>query len=66
MLELKELAQLPGVSGNEDKVRDYIKEKISPHVDDITVDALGNLIAFKKGRSSSVNLMLAAHMDEVG
>jgi putative aminopeptidase FrvX len=66
MLILKELTQLIGISGNEDKARDYIKEKVCPYVDDITIDSLGNLIAFKKGKSSSVNIMLAAHMDEVG
>lgn len=66
MLILKELTQLVGVSGNEGKVRDYIKEKICSYADDITIDSLGNLIAFKKGKSSSVSIMLAAHMDEVG
>lgn len=66
MLVLKELTVLNGVSGNEEAVRDYIKEKISPYVDDIKVDPIGNLIAYKKGKSQDSVVMLAAHMDEVG
>ena len=66
MLILKELTELCGVSGNEDMVRDYIKEKISPYADEVKVDSIGNLIALKKGRTSSLNIMLAAHMDEIG
>jgi len=63
---LKELTELNGVSGNEEVVREYIKNKITPYADGIYVDALGNLIAYKKGNSSNVNVMLSAHMDEVG
>jgi putative aminopeptidase FrvX len=63
---LKELTDINGVSGNEDAVRDYIKKEVSSYVDEIKVDALGNLIAFKKGISSDVDVMLSAHMDEVG
>jgi putative aminopeptidase FrvX len=61
---LEKLVATPGVSGNEDKVRELIKKEIEKYVDDITVDKLGNLIAHKKG--SHPRVMLAAHMDEVG
>lgn len=64
---LKTLCALPGVSSREDAVRDYIRSQIAPHVDTLRVDAMGNLIAEKKGRvPGSKKLMLAAHMDEVG
>ncbi|HHV95492.1 MAG TPA: M42 family metallopeptidase [Clostridiaceae bacterium] len=63
---LKELTELNGVSGNEEAVRDYIKNRITPYTDGIYVDALGNLIAYKKGKSSNIKVMLSAHMDEVG
>ena len=64
---LKTLCALDGVTGNEEKVRDYIKSEISPYADDIRVDAMGNLIAFKKGaKHPEKTVMLAAHMDEVG
>ena len=64
---LKELCRLNGVSGNEDEVRRYIEEKAAPYADSVRTDAMGNLIAFKKGkRPAGDRLMLAAHMDEVG
>ena len=68
MLEtLKTLCALPGASGTEDAVRDYIKTRVAPYADDIKEDVMGNLIVFKKGaRKPSKSLMLAAHMDEVG
>jgi putative aminopeptidase FrvX len=63
---LADLTNLNGVSGNEDAVRAYICSKIQGKVDDIKVDSMGNLIAWKKGRKSKLKVMLAAHMDEVG
>lgn len=67
MLEnIKALCSLHGISGNEDNVRNYIIKQIDGKCDHYT-DNLGNLIAFKKGTSSSAKkLMIAAHMDEVG
>ena len=68
MIELlKDLCRLPGVSGDEDRVRDFIRAKAAPYASSIRTDALGNLIVFKKGRKTTGNkLLLAAHMDEVG
>lgn len=62
---IKELCELSGVSGNEGAVREFIKEKITPYADEITVDTMGNLIALKKGDSSK-KIMLSCHTDEVG
>lgn len=64
--ELKQLCALPGVSGREGCVRDFIKEKISPLVDSVRGDVMGNLIALKKGKSGEKRIMLCAHMDEIG
>lgn len=65
--ELKTLCALPGPSGMEGPVRDYIVQQAQPYADTITVDVMGNLILFKKGAKSTKNkLMLCAHMDEVG
>jgi putative aminopeptidase FrvX len=64
---LKELSEAIGVSGNEEKVRKIIEEYVKPHVDKVSVDSIGNLIAFKQGDGSySLKVMLAAHMDEIG
>lgn len=64
---LKTLCALSGVSSFEDEVRDYLRQRVEPHADSVRVDALGNLIVFKRGAKSTGNrLMLCAHMDEVG
>lgn len=62
---LKEMCLLCSVSGDESAVREYIIEKIKDKCEYRT-DNSGNLICFKKGRSSERKLMIAAHMDEVG
>ena len=64
---LKTLCDLNGTSGNEAAVRDYILEQIQPYCTACTVDAMGSVIAFKKGkRTPEKRVMLSAHMDEVG
>lgn len=63
---LKNLCDLNGTSGREDKVREYIIEQIRDRAE-YSVDKLGNVIAFKKGNAVPKNkIMLDAHMDEVG
>lgn len=63
---LEELSNLFGVSGYEEEVRSYIQEKLTPKVDQVKVDIMGNLILFKRGRNCSKKVMFLAHMDEVG
>jgi len=64
---LKELTELPGISGFEEPVADFIEKQIKGKVDKYWRDNVGNLIALKKGKASSAKkLMLLAHMDEVG
>ncbi len=63
---LKRLTEARGVSGNEDQVRQLIIEEITPFVDKVHVDRMGNVIGFKKGESSIRKIMICAHMDEVG
>ncbi|MBQ8893585.1 MAG: M20/M25/M40 family metallo-hydrolase [Clostridia bacterium] len=62
--EIRELVRLSGVSGNEAAVAEYIKGQILPYVDKVYDDALGNLVAIRKGEGPKV--MLMAHMDEIG
>jgi len=64
---LRELSEAVGVSGREDAVRQIVYEAVKPHVDEIQVDALGNVITLKQGRGHDrLKVMVAAHMDEVG
>jgi len=64
---LKTLCYLSGVSGAEDEVREYILERVMPYADELSSDAMGNLIVFRKGAAATERrLMLCAHMDEVG
>ena len=63
---LKDLCLLNGTSGDESAVRDYIISKIKDNCE-YKVDALGSIIAFKKGKKiTNKKLMICAHMDEVG
>ncbi len=65
---LRKLTQAIGVSGHEDIIRQVIRAEAAPFADEITVDAIGNLIALKKGNGcpDGKRIMLAAHMDEIG
>jgi putative aminopeptidase FrvX len=64
---LRELSEAIGVSGDEGQVRDLIIKHIRDHVEDILIDAMGNVLAVKRGTGQlNLRLMAAAHMDEVG
>lgn len=63
---LKDLCELDGTSGDESAVRTFILDKITPYADNIKIDSIGNIIAFKKGKNSTKTAMIDAHMDEVG
>ena len=66
---LKRLSEAFGVSGCEAEVRSLILGEIRGTVDECRIDGVGNLIARKRAKSgstSSLRVMLAAHMDEVG
>ena len=64
---LQKLCVCPSVSGREDAIREMLRERIAPFVDEISVDHLGNLIARKAGaKTEAKKVMLCAHMDEIG
>jgi putative aminopeptidase FrvX len=62
---LLELVQVPGPSGFEGPVAEYIHPRIEPYVSRVEMDGMGNLLAVKKGPSGSSVFLLMAHMDEV-
>ena len=64
---LRELSEAAGVSGNEGDVRAVVLRAVREHVDEVSVDTLGNILAFKRGTGRQrMRVMLAAHMDEIG
>lgn len=65
---LRELTQLWGVAGFEKEVRQYIERAAAPYADELITDAVGNLIACKRGTggADAKKIMYAAHMDEIG
>ncbi len=64
---LKKLTEAIAVSGDEKEVRDIIISEIESHCDQYTIDRMGNIIAYKKGKKEKCQrVMLSAHMDEVG
>ena len=63
---IKKLTEAYGPSGHEEPIREIIRTEVQPLADQVRVDALGNLIALKKGTGEGRKVMLAAHMDEIG
>ena len=66
---LKTLSEATGISGYEKDLANLISDSFQPYCDEIKDDKLGNLIAIKKAENNSdqaPNIMLAAHMDEIG
>ncbi len=63
---IKKLVEAYGPSGFEDQMRDIIQAEIADFADELSVDAMGNLIATKHGDGSGLKVMVAAHMDEIG
>lgn len=64
---LEKLCNACAVSGDEGEVRKIVLEEIKPYADNAKVDAMGNVLATKKGNGKNrLRVMLDAHMDEVG
>nr|MBC8465580.1 M42 family metallopeptidase [bacterium] len=65
---LKKLVEMSGVSGREERIREVVIEELTPLVDTLRKDSLGNVIGFKAGTGPAPRkkIMLAGHMDEIG
>ncbi len=63
---LKQICETPGIPGFEQQIRSLVINEITPYVDKIKIDNLGNVYAIKKGKSKKKKVMIAAHMDEIG
>lgn len=69
---LKQLTEAPGVPGREERVRELIRHQAQGLFDEVTVDAMGNLICRRSAGKSrrrgqaARRIMLACHIDEIG
>ncbi len=62
---LRELCEASGISGREERLREIVRRELEPLVDEIRTDALGNVIALRRGDGQK-KLAIAAHIDEIG
>ncbi|MEM9856536.1 MAG: M42 family metallopeptidase [Bacteroidota bacterium] len=63
---LKTICEAPGAPGYESRIREKVVEEVSSLVDQVSIDNMGNVIAYIKGINSDKCAMVAAHMDEIG
>jgi len=64
---LKQLTEARGPSGYETEIREIVQERFGQYADETRTDALGNVIALKRGQGLDPRptVMLAGHMDEI-
>lgn len=68
---IKNLTEIQSCSGQETKIRQYIKGIIEPYCDNVEIDYLGNLFCFINGKKvvsdgPRLKILLDSHMDEIG
>lgn len=62
---LAEICEAAGAPGYEQRVRNIVLREVSPLVDEVRLDNMGNVTAIKKGKENK-KVMIGAHMDEIG
>ena len=62
---LSRICKTPGTSGFEQRIRELVLQEVAELADEVSTDAMGNVIAIKRGESDQ-RVMVAAHMDEIG
>lgn len=65
---IQTLTEAFGPSGYEEQIREIILDMIDGLADEIEIDAMGNLIAWRYAadKDNAPRVMLSAHMDEIG
>lgn len=64
---LKRLTETAGIGGREERIRSIVIDELKDFVDEIKVDAMGNVIALKRGLGENKKkVMISGHMDEIG
>ncbi len=61
---LAEICEVAGAPGYEKRIRDIVLREVTPLVDEVNVDNMGNVTAIKKGKKDK-KVMVGAHMDEI-
>ncbi|SMC50748.1 M42 family metallopeptidase [Papillibacter cinnamivorans] len=57
----------PGPSGFEGRAAERAAELLGPYMDEVRIDALGNVIGVRRcGKEGAKRLLLDAHLDEIG
>ena len=62
---LAEICEAPGAPGFEQKIREIVLREVTPLVDHVYTDNMGNVTTIKKGKKNK-KVMIGAHMDEIG
>ena len=62
---LKEICEVAGTSGFEQRIREVVLREVTPLVDEVSIDNMGNVVAVKNGKRDK-RVMIGAHMDEIG
>ena len=61
---MAEICEVAGAPGYEKRIRDIVLREVTPLVDEVRIDNLGNVTAIKKGKERK-KVMIGAHMDEI-
>ena len=62
---LAKICDTAGAPGHEQRIREIVLKEVTPLVDNIEIDNMGNILAIKKGKQKK-RVMIAADMDEIG
>src|SRR6266542_338798 len=63
---LRDLVALHGAPGFEQALVQYFRKRVERLADTVDVDRYGNVTATRRGRQDRPQLMISAHLDEIG
>ena len=65
--KIKAITEIQATSGFERPMQDFMRQNITPHVDEVQTDGLGGIFGIKHAADANApRIMVAGHMDEVG